>query len=135
MRHPAICEDHLPYYKDSSCSLPLLLSMMSSNNRGDKKISLWWMLSMELTMHNSHVSMPNAITSQSRDPTSLAQKGATEFYLLDSTTPRLARTSAGAPGIQGPLEWGSWGFNAARGRCSGQLRSNKMTRASHLWTK
>jgi hypothetical protein len=43
----------------------------------------------------------------------------------DSTTatPRLARTSAGAPGAQGPLEWGSWGFNAARGRCSGQLRS------------
>jgi hypothetical protein len=45
------------------------------------------------------------------------------FYLLDSTTPRRARTSAGAPGVQGPLEWGSWGFNAARGRCSEQLRS------------
>jgi hypothetical protein len=41
----------------------------------------------------------------------------------DSTTPRLARTSAGAPGVQGPLEWGFWGFNAARGRCSGQLHS------------
>jgi hypothetical protein len=54
--------------------LPLLLSMMSSNNRGDKKISLWWMLSMELTMHNNHVSMANFITSQSRGPTSLAQK-------------------------------------------------------------
>jgi hypothetical protein len=34
-----------------------------------------------------------------------------------------ARTSVGAPGAQGPLEWGSWGFNAARGRCSGQHRS------------
>jgi hypothetical protein len=34
------CEDHLPYYKGGSCSLPLLLSMMSSNNRGDNKISL-----------------------------------------------------------------------------------------------
>jgi hypothetical protein len=45
----------------------------------------------------------------------------------DSTTatPRLARTSAGAPGVQGPLEWGSWGFNVARGRCSGQLRSKQ----------
>jgi hypothetical protein len=41
----------------------------------------------------------------------------------DSYTPRLARTSAGAPVVQGPLEWGSWGCNAARGRCSGQLRS------------
>jgi hypothetical protein len=26
----------------------------------------------------------------------------------DPTTPRLARTSAGAPGVQCPLEWGSW---------------------------
>jgi hypothetical protein len=44
----------------------------------------------------------------------------------DSMTPRLARTSAGAPGLQGPLDWGSWGFNAARGRCSGQLRSSSV---------
>jgi hypothetical protein len=44
---------------------------------------------------------------------------------LTTTTPRLARTSAGAgaPGVQGPLERGSCGFNAARGRCSGQLCS------------
>ena len=35
------CEDHLPYYKDNSYSLPLLLSMLSSNNRGGLKISLW----------------------------------------------------------------------------------------------
>jgi hypothetical protein len=69
------CEDRLPYYKGSSCSLPLLLSMMSSNNRGDQKNSLWWiLLSMELAMHNGHVSTANFITSQSRDPTSLAQK-------------------------------------------------------------
>ena len=34
------CEDRLPYYKDSSCSWPLLLSMMSSNNRSDLKPSL-----------------------------------------------------------------------------------------------
>jgi hypothetical protein len=34
----------------------------------------------------------------------------------DLTTPRLARTSAGAPGVQGPLERGSWGCNAAQGR-------------------
>jgi hypothetical protein len=40
-----------------------------------------------------------------------------------TTTPRPAKTSVGAPGVQGPLEWGSWGFNAARGRCSGQLCS------------
>jgi hypothetical protein len=43
-----------------------------------------------------------------------------------TTTPRLARTSAGAgapPGVQGPPERGSCGFNAARGRCSGELRS------------
>jgi hypothetical protein len=39
----------------------------------------------------------------------------------DSTTRE--DLSAGAPGAQGPLEWGSWGFGAARGRCSGQLRS------------
>jgi hypothetical protein len=68
------CEDHLPYYKYNSCSLPLLLSMMSSNNRGDQKISLWWILSMKLTMHNDHVSMTNFLTPQSREPTSLAQK-------------------------------------------------------------
>jgi hypothetical protein len=38
------CEDRrLPYYRDGSCSLPLLLSMMSSNNRIDLKISLWWL--------------------------------------------------------------------------------------------
>jgi hypothetical protein len=61
------CEDHLPYYKDNSCSLPLLLSMMSSNNRGDQNISPWWMLSMELAMHNNnnHVSTANPLTSQS----------------------------------------------------------------------
>jgi hypothetical protein len=36
------CEDRLPCYKDNSCVLPLLLllSMMSSNNRGDLKMSL-----------------------------------------------------------------------------------------------
>jgi hypothetical protein len=34
-------QDHLPYYKGSSCSLPLLLSMVSSNNRSDLKISLF----------------------------------------------------------------------------------------------
>jgi hypothetical protein len=56
------CEDRLPYYKDSSCSLSL------------------------------------ATTPR-----------------LRTATPRLARTSAGAPGVQGPPEWGSWGFNAARG--------------------
>ena len=73
------CEDHLPYYRDSSCSLPL----------------------PRLHDHNS-------------------------------TTREDLAAGAGAPGAQGPLEWGSWGFNAARGRCSGQLRSKKMTRASHL---
>jgi hypothetical protein len=36
------CEDGLPYYKDSPCSLPQLLSLMSSNNRGDLEIPLWW---------------------------------------------------------------------------------------------
>jgi hypothetical protein len=30
-------EGHRPYYKDSACSSPLLLPMMSSNNRGDLK--------------------------------------------------------------------------------------------------
>jgi hypothetical protein len=34
------CENHLPCYKDNSCSLPLLLSMMSSNNRGDKNLAV-----------------------------------------------------------------------------------------------
>jgi hypothetical protein len=53
----------------------------------------------------------------------------------NSTTREDLAAGAGAPGVKGPLEWGSWGFNAARGRCSGQLRSKKMTRASHLWTK
>jgi hypothetical protein len=62
------CEDHLPYYKYNSCSLP-------------------------------------------------------RPHDRDYPRPRLARTSAGTPEVQGPLEWGSCGFNAARGRCSGQLRS------------
>jgi hypothetical protein len=73
------CEDRLPYYRDSSCSLPL----------------------PRLHGHNS-------------------------------TTREDLAVGAGAPGAKGPLEWGSWGFNAARGRCSGQLRSKKMSRASHL---
>jgi hypothetical protein len=70
------CEDHLPYYyRGNSCSLPLLLPpTMSSNNRGDQNISLWWVLSVELAIHNDHVSMANFTTSQSRDPTSLAKK-------------------------------------------------------------
>ena len=76
------CEDRLPYYRDSSCSLPL----------------------PRLHDHNS-------------------------------TTREDLAAGAGAPGAQGPLEWGSWGFNAARGRCSGQLRSKKMSHASRLWTK
>jgi hypothetical protein len=84
-----------------------LLSMVSSNNRGDQKISLWWILPMELAMNNGHVSMANFIASQS------TKKGATEFYVLDSTTPRPARTSAGAPRVQRPLEWGSWGLQCS----------------------
>jgi hypothetical protein len=40
----------------------------------------------------------------------------------DSTT-REDPGGGARPGVQGPLEWGSWGFNAARGRCFGQLRS------------
>ena len=39
-----------------------------------------------------------------------------------TTTPRPARTSALGGSAQGPLEWGSWDVNAARGRCSGLLR-------------
>ena len=73
------CEDRLPYYRGSSCSLPL----------------------PRLHDHNC-------------------------------TTREDLAAGAGAPGAQGPLEWGSWGFNAARGRCSGQLRSKKLSRASHL---
>jgi hypothetical protein len=53
-------------------------------------------------------------------------------WLLDSTTPRLARTSAGAPGVQGPLEWGSWGFNAAQGAVPGSSVQNKMTHIASL---
>jgi hypothetical protein len=42
-----------------------------------------------------------------------------------TTTPRpVARTPARAPGVPGPLEWGSWGSNAARG--------HKMTRIASL---
>jgi hypothetical protein len=33
-----------------------------------------------------------------------------------AVTPRLARAPAETPG--GPLEWDSWGYNAARARCS-----------------
>jgi hypothetical protein len=34
------CEDHLLCYKGCSCSLSLLLSMMSSNNRSDQTENL-----------------------------------------------------------------------------------------------
>jgi hypothetical protein len=74
------CEDRLPYYRGSSCSLPL----------------------PRLHDHNS------------------------------TTREDLA---AGDQRISGSAEWRSWGFKAARGRCSGQLRSKTRTRASHLCTK
>jgi hypothetical protein len=38
----------------------------------------------------------------------------------DSTT---RENLDGGARVQGPLEWGSWGVNAARGCCFGQLRS------------
>jgi hypothetical protein len=35
----------------------------------------------------------------------------------NSTTREDLAAGVGAPGVKGPLEWGSWGLNAARGRC------------------
>jgi hypothetical protein len=68
--------------------------MMSSNNKGNKTTSLWWMLSMELTMHNNHVSTANFLAYLPKQRSSLfstkksREKGATEFIGLhgDSTT-------------------------------------------------
>jgi hypothetical protein len=41
----------------------------------------------------------------------------TRLHDHNSTTREDLAAGARAPGVKDPLEWGSWGFNAARGRC------------------